>query len=157
MNFRKMRKENRELHKERAYELLEKGEYGILSTYSEDIGPYGVPINYVLKDGFIYLHCATQGHKISNIEKNNKVCFTVVGKNELNFEKTFTTLYESVIVFGVAEFVVQEQEKYDALYSLTKKYFSEHESVFDSQIKPALSFVSIIKISIENITAKSNY
>ena len=48
--------------------ILQKGEYGILSTVGQDGKPYAVPLSYAWKDGLIHLHCAANvGKKLENI------------------------------------------------------------------------------------------
>jgi nitroimidazol reductase NimA-like FMN-containing flavoprotein (pyridoxamine 5'-phosphate oxidase superfamily) len=47
--------------------ILNKGEYGVLSTVSAEGQPYGTPLNYCLIDDSIYFHCATEGHKLKNL------------------------------------------------------------------------------------------
>jgi nitroimidazol reductase NimA-like FMN-containing flavoprotein (pyridoxamine 5'-phosphate oxidase superfamily) len=48
------------------------------------------------------------GSKYGNIVGNGKVCFTVVGRIDVMPEK-FSTLFESVIVFGEAVLVSDEK------------------------------------------------
>ena len=74
--FRKLRKINYEIPKERVEELIKTTEYGVLSTVGEDGYPYAVPVNYAYINGNIYFHCAREGHKLDNISFNNKVSFT---------------------------------------------------------------------------------
>ena len=75
-----MRRKDRALSRQEALDILNKGEYGILSTVSADGQPYGTPINFCLINDCIYFHCAKEGHKLDNISANSKVCFCVVGK-----------------------------------------------------------------------------
>ena len=58
-----IRRQDRLLDESRARELLQAGEYGVLSMATEQ-GGYGVPINYVLVEDTIYLHCAPEGRKL---------------------------------------------------------------------------------------------
>ena len=69
--FKQMRMTSRMADSERASQILEKGEYGILSTTGENGYSYGVPLNYVCHDGYIYFLCAKEGAKIDNINYNN--------------------------------------------------------------------------------------
>ena len=77
-----LRREDRRLDDAAAMALLERGKYGILSTSDRNNQPYGIPVNYVLIEGCIDFHCATEGHKLENITTNNGVSFCVVGKTE---------------------------------------------------------------------------
>ena len=69
----KMRRKDRETTEERAYEILQNGEYGILSTIGEDGYPYGVPVNFAVEGNKIYFHCAPNlGLKLKNIEYDDR-------------------------------------------------------------------------------------
>ena len=95
---REMRRKNREISKECAYDIIRSSEYGFLSTVSEDGSPYCIAISHALVGNDIYFHCAKQGHKIDNIIKDNRVCFTAVGKTNILPEE-FTTEYESAVAW----------------------------------------------------------
>lgn len=123
-----MRRKDRALPEQDTRQILERGEYGVLSTAGEDGLAYGTPLSYVLRQDVIYFHCAAMGHKIQNLRKNPKVCFTVVGATQpIYVNKDFSTLYESVVVFGEAFEVVDTAEKYEVLADLCRKYLPQHE------------------------------
>ena len=65
-----MRRKDRRIANAETLSILEKGEYGILSTVSSNNEPYGVPFNYCLIDECIYFHCSLEGRKINNINNN---------------------------------------------------------------------------------------
>ena len=99
-----LRREDRRLDDAAAKALLQRGEYGILSTSDKSNQPYGIPVNYVVIEDSIFFHCATEGQKLENITANKGVSFCVVGKTELLPEK-FSTRYESVVVSGNADVI----------------------------------------------------
>ena len=74
--FREMRRKDREISINDSREILTKACYGVLSTISENGYPYGVPVNYVFYNGYIYFHSAKEVHKIDNIKNNSKVSIT---------------------------------------------------------------------------------
>lgn len=77
--FRQMRRKDRLLSAQEAMEILSKNAYGILSVIGEEGFPYGVPMHYALVNNELYFHCAKAGGlKTECIERNPKVCFTVV-------------------------------------------------------------------------------
>src|SRR5512141_2211937 len=98
---RPIRRNDRALANEQAIEILQKGEYGVLSTVSPDGQPYGVPVSFVYTNHALYFHCAVEGHKLDNLASNPRVSFCVVGATEVLPDK-FATRYESAIVFGKA-------------------------------------------------------
>lgn len=91
-----MRRKDREINQQEAADLLDKAEYGLLSTVDRDGQPYGVPLSYFYKENAIYFHCAVDGQKLDNIRDNAKVSFCAIGRTKV-LPETFGTLYESVI------------------------------------------------------------
>ena len=71
--FPEIRRKDRILSPENTEQLLQKGEYGVLSTMGEEY-PYGVPVSYVYENGAVYIHCAVVGSKLENITRNQRFC-----------------------------------------------------------------------------------
>lgn len=151
--FREMRRKDRSIDREQAENILEKGQYGVLSTAGENGYAYGVPLNYVYLGGNIYFHCAGEGVKLDNIAHNNKVSFCVVGDTKILADQ-FSCSYESVIVFGKAQ-EVHDKEKENALTALINKYSGEFFEKGMEYIKNAGMNTTVIKISIEHLTGKA--
>ena len=148
-----MRRADRAISEQEAQELLKAGEYGVLSTVSQNCQPYGIPINYVYIGDTIYFHSAIEGHKVDNIKENDRVSFCVVGMTEV-MPKKFSTKFESVIVFGKVSEVTGD-EKQQGLLELVKKYSPNF-------IKEGLRYIEtdggktrVFKISIESMTGKA--
>lgn len=156
--FREVRRQNRILEdKDRILELLQNSEYGFLSLGTSENGyAYGIPISYAYDrdENSLYFHCAPEGQKLDEIEKNNKVSFCVVGKT-LPIAKQFTTLYESVIAFGIADINLSDEEKRKALRLLVKKYSPEYEELGETYMDKSWHRTACFKIKIEHITAKA--
>lgn len=150
--FPPMRRKDRELTKQQALEILQLGDYGVLATFNGDY-PYAVPVNYAFDGEYIYIHCAKEGHKIENLKKFSNICFTVVKSYEI-LPDELSTAYESVIVFGKASIIENEDEKRRALETIGKKYSDDLQKI-QNEISSSLDRVNIIKITIENISGKS--
>ncbi len=148
-----MRRKDRLITNTETLSILEKGEYGILSTVSSNNEPYGVPVSYCLIDGYIYFHCALEGRKIDNLNHNPKVSFCVVGKTEVLPDK-FGTKYESCIVQGSASESFGE-EKQLALEGLVHKYSADFVSEGLEYIKKLKDKARVFRISIETISGKA--
>ncbi len=133
--------------------------------------PYAVPVNYVFHNGKIYFHCAMVGHKLDNIGYCPNVSFNVVtdvwvvplipdkdvDENDFKFNG-FDTNFNSVIIFGKAKEVIDE-EKMDGLCALLKRFLSKDEySKFKEAgikyIERSLKRTKLIKIEIEHMTGK---
>lgn len=148
-----MRRQDRKTTNNEALNILENGEYGILSTVSSENEPYGVPITFCLIDKCIYFHCAVEGRKIDNIKYNPKVSFCVVGKTVLLPEK-FGTNYESCIVYGnVSESFAKEKQL--ALKGIVHKYSKDFINEGLKYIEKLENKARVFKISIESISGKA--
>lgn len=148
----KMRRADRGISEEAAYELLAGGEYGFLATVCGDGQPYVVPLNYAVSDGVIYIHgTAGVSQRNQNMDQNPRVCFTVVGKTEV-LPAEFSTNYESVVVTGTAGRAADPQK---GLLLLTEKYSPEYTDKAKQYIAAALDKTAVYEIKIEAITGKA--
>ena len=135
-------------------EVLKEGEYGLLATVDDKLQPYGVPVNYVLIGNSIYVHSTNEGGvKYSNLAANPKVSFTVVGGTKV-LPNQFGTLYESAIVIGKAELVVDEAERMMAFREFVTKYSPDFVPEGERYISASGPKAMIVKISIDEITGK---
>jgi nitroimidazol reductase NimA-like FMN-containing flavoprotein (pyridoxamine 5'-phosphate oxidase superfamily) len=151
--FGEMRRQDRQLNSTEAEQILQQGEYGVLSTTGANGYAYGVPLSYAYLNKNVYFHCAEEGQKLDNIRHNDRVSFCVVGKTALLPDK-FSTRYESVIVFGRAG-EVQGDEKNAALMALIDKYSGEFRDKGHRYIEKDGPITKVIKISIERMTGKA--
>ncbi|MDI9215828.1 pyridoxamine 5'-phosphate oxidase family protein [Clostridium tertium] len=151
--FKEIRRKDRKIETSEAIDILKKCEYGILSTVDENGYPYGVPLSYVYANNAIYFHSAVEGHKLENIKNNDKVSFCVVGQTDLLPDK-FSTKYESVIIFGRAKEVF-EDEKNEAFLELINKYSKDYIEKGKGYIKNASAKTKVIKLSIDYISGKA--
>ena len=109
-------------------------------------------MNFVYKDGKIYFHCAKNGHKLDAIKQNKKVSFFVIEKDEVDSEK-LTTLFRSVVVFGKAEIMENEEKINSAMLSFGLKYNNDINAV-KKEIERERSGLCCVEITIEHITGK---
>lgn len=148
---REMRRNDRQLTEQEATQILERGEYGILSTVCTDGTPYGLPVSYAYQDGVIYFHCAKDvGLKIENITAQPKVCFTVVDQTEV-LPEAFATRYESAIAFGAAQ---KALDKRKGLILLQEKYSPDYSETGAKYIEQNLDRVAVYEIRVESLTGK---
>ena len=152
--FKEIRRKDREIFSEDIEETLINGEYGTLSTISDNGYPYIVPLNYIYYDKSIYFHCAKDGHKLENIKKNNKVCFCVVTDTQVLPSK-FSTKYKSCIAFGTASEVTEDLKEI-ILTKFIEKYSRDFLDEGKKYIESTKDNISIIKIDIQHKTGKAN-
>lgn len=149
-----MRRADRQMADADAMELLHRCEWGMLSTVDGDEQPYGVPMNFVLEGGNIYLHCSIEGGlRLNNIAKNPKACFTVVGHTEVLRDK-FATRYESAIVFGKAAVVETDEEKSAALLEFIRKYSADYMEKGMAYINSDKAKTAVIRVTMDYVTGK---
>lgn len=145
--FKEMRRKDRELTRDAAMEILNKGKYGVLAVAGTDGYPYGVPLHYVLIDGNICFHSAAAGgHKTECFSHNAKACFTVIEtKNGIKARST--------IIFGTVEMV--PEMKVIVLEKLVEKFVPRFAWRFAKPgIQSAQNNFIAYRLKPEHITAK---
>lgn len=150
--FRTMRRKERQLGNDDIDVILKEGMYGVLSVAGGEYA-YGVPLSYALDADEIYLHMATAGLKLELLRNQPKVSFCVVG-NVQPLSESFSMVYESVVVFGVAEEIFAE-EKNRALELFLIKYSRDYLEYGREYIKKAAERTIVYKIKIEHTSGKS--
>lgn len=161
--FRQMRRINQQLPEPVVSAILKQGAYGVLSVQGDDGYPYGVPLNYVISgqinrktDGCLslYFHCAKSGHKLDGLKRSEKVSFCIVNDDEVLPEE-FTTAYASVIVFGRAVVVDQEEERLWALRLISERFSPGYKEAGEEAIKKYQNAVEIVRLDVESVTGKA--
>lgn len=133
--------------------ILHRASSGVLALTDADGFPYAVPLSFVYKNGALLFHCALSGHKISAIQHRPGACFCVVGQDAAAPEK-FTTLYQSVTVFGTMRFVTDEGEKRAALTALCEKYAPALADAAALQIERSMGRACVLQLDIARMTGK---
>ena len=151
--MKELRRKDRAITKDEAIALLNRAEYGVLSTVTENGKPYGVPLNFCMIDRCIYFHCAVEGQKIDNIKKNKSVSFCAVGNTEI-LPKKFGMIYESVIVSGEVEEVF-DMNKQIAMEGMLHKYSPDYFDKGIKYIEGLKEKTRVFKITINTLTGKA--
>ena len=150
---REMRRKDRQLTQAEALEILEKCEYGILSTADPDGVPYGIPVSYAFADDKIWFHGAGEGRKLDNMASNDQVSFCVVGQTEVQPEK-FATKYESVIAAGRVR-RCEGDEIMTGLMNLVRKYSADHMEGGKKYAEASMGKVNVFCIEDLQISGKA--
>jgi nitroimidazol reductase NimA-like FMN-containing flavoprotein (pyridoxamine 5'-phosphate oxidase superfamily) len=154
MMFREMRRKKQRLSEAETMEILKSGTAGVLATTGDNGYPYAVPLSYAYKDNKLFFHFAKAGHKLDGIQRNDKVTFCVIDKDEV-IQKTFTTHFRSVIVFGRARLLTEDSEKRHALECLVEKYSPDYMAEGQGEIEREWSKVCVAEVRIEHMTGKA--
>lgn len=151
--FREMRRKKQLLSAQETEEILRSGTSGVLAVSGDDGYPYAVPLSYAYADGKLYFHWAGSGQKLEGIRQNDKVSFCVIGQDEVVAE-AFATNYRSVIVFGRASVIADDETKRHALRLLVQKYSPGYETAGEVEIVKDWKAVTVVELRIEHMTGK---
>jgi len=141
------------MDQDQAVSILKAGTNGVLGVIGDSGYPYTVPVSYVYDKGNIYFHSATEGHKLDAIRNEPKVSFCVTAQDNIIAEE-FNTLYKSVIAFGKAEILEDEQSKRDALESILQKYSADFFEKGKEYIKEEWDNCVAVRITVEHMSGK---
>ena len=154
MKFRTMRRFQQELPEQECAEILERNTSGVLAVLGDGGCPYAVPLSYVYRGGSLYFHCAKSGHKLDAIKSCDKVSFCVIDQDGVVPEK-YTNYFRSVIVFGRAAVITDEEEIRGAIERLAVKYApGDSAENRDAAIRRELAALCMVKVKIEHMTGK---
>jgi nitroimidazol reductase NimA-like FMN-containing flavoprotein (pyridoxamine 5'-phosphate oxidase superfamily) len=117
--------------------------------------PYVVPVNYGYAAGHLYIHSSHKGRKMDILRVSPRVCFEIdldvevcTGEQPCNY----TTHYKSVIGFGQAVLLEDEEEKLEGLRAIMRSHGGPQEG-FRPEVVPK---TAVIRIDIESMTGKAN-
>jgi len=124
--------------------------------------PYIVPMNFAYKDDVLYFHCAKKGTKIDIINNNHRVCFEMDIDHEIiTGEKPcdWTMAYKSIIGFGDAMVMADEQETRKALNLIMLKYsknMPDSSALSGQYLESVIKNTEIIQVRILQMTGKKS-
>lgn len=152
--FREMRRFKQKLEIDECKKLLKSCKRAFLGVNGDDDFPYTLSINYYYDeiDNAIYFHSALTGHKIDSIKRNNKVSLSIIGEEYKDNDGYFYYV-KSVVVFGKAQIVEDEDIRYNKLLTFGMKYFPSKEYTIE-ELKQSMARALLIKIDILHISGK---
>ena len=141
-------------------ELLKRAPIGYLATV-HDAQPF-INSNLFVYDAdkhVIYMHTARVGRTRSNVEAEEKVCFTVTEMGRLlpaDEALEFSVEYNGVVVFGRAHMIEDVEEQRHGLQILLDKYFPHLKSGehYRPMTDDELARTSVYRITIDTWTGK---
>ncbi|HDQ41327.1 MAG TPA: pyridoxamine 5'-phosphate oxidase family protein [Desulfonatronum sp.] len=122
----------------------------------DGVDPYVVPLNFGYAKGVFYVHGAAEGRKIEVLRCNSRVCFALHAPAELKSAKTpcaYGMIFESVIGFGQAEIVVDQDEKFKALRGIFRQANVNPEHIADFSAEH-LAQTAVLRITVRSMTGK---
>ncbi len=155
--MREMRRFKQLLSDEDNLEILQRGTHGVMAIMADDDYPYGVPINYFYNADTktIYFHGANKGMRWDYMAKQPKVSFCVVDMDQ-NDPENYSTNFRSVICYGRARVVEDDEEYYRALVDLTTKFVKGVHNTEEivNQIEIERAQCGVTAIDVEFMTGK---
>ncbi len=152
-----MRRKDRALSTEQAWELLTSEAVGRLALATPQGEPYIVPLNHVVIDNIIYFHCATVGRKLDIIRENPKACYEVdrfLGIKDGPDACDYGAYFESALAFGECFEVIDIAQKVDLLNELTRRHAAEGAS-FGLVTPERAKTVALIGIRVDGVSGKA--
>ena len=149
---------DRELSADEALEVLEAGEFCVVSTVDADGMPYGVPLSYARQGDILYFHAANEGGlKADCFRRDARACATAVVDVEAFFENgDFSTSYRSAIAFGRMRPVDDPIEFKHALVNLCMKYLPAHKHAIGKAMEIEGPHTAVWALDIEKLSGKAN-
>ena len=147
------RMKQHQLSKEKIDSVLKSEQVGRIATQNENGYPYVVPVHYVVSNGNIYIHGLIKGQKISNLIRNDKVCFEVdemgaVIPDDENPCDT-NTAFRSIIILGNAQMIDDKIVKEGILRAIVKKYTPQLSHLdFPEKMMKATGIIEITPVEI---------
>lgn len=129
-----------------------------------DLQPFVTPTTFFYDEANhrIIFHSNIAGRLRSNIDRHPEVCMEVSEMGKLlpsNIALEFSMQYRSVVVFGRARIIEDQNEQRQVLHKLIAKYFGEMK--IDRDYRPAtdkeLRHTSVYEIRIESWSGKENW
>ncbi len=151
--FREMRRSNQQLSYEECVTILQQGTSGVLALFGDDGYPYAVPLSYAYTGGTLWFHGSLTGHKIDAIERCPKASFCVIDQDEVLPEQ-LTTVYRSVIAFGLASVLDDERQIAYGARILGEKYLPGGIQRVESEIAQSMPKLTVIRMDVEHLTGK---
>lgn len=151
MAFRPMRRSRQQLSPAETEEILLGGSTGVLAVNGDGGYPYAVPVNYVYRDGKIYFHGAVTGHKFDAMARDGRVCFCVIGRDQVVPEE-LTDYYQSVVVFGRVR-LLAGRELVSAANALGLRFYDAPAAVA-RYVQDSLPHLACFELTPEHVTGK---
>ena len=152
--FREVSRKNKRILLEESINILKTAKRGVLSVNGDDGYPYGVPLNhyYSDEDGCLYFHGGNTGYRIEAVNNDSRVSYCVIDEGRQR-ENDWALEFRSVVVFGKAEFIKDEETIIDVVTRLSHNFTSD-DNYIEKEIKASLYRTTLIRLTPEHITGK---
>ena len=151
-----MRRTDREVKEPAAITAIMERCKVVRLAINTDGAPYILPLNFGMEpDGeTLYIHGAAEGEKYSYMERDPRVGFEMdcmLGVDMDEVHRECSTRYESVVGWGIAEEIIEADEKRHALKRMMAQYHREDFSFSEGP----LPRTRVFRIRVQQRTGKS--
>ncbi|MBK6006604.1 pyridoxamine 5'-phosphate oxidase family protein [Ramlibacter ginsenosidimutans] len=156
--FPRMRRADKQVTRERSFEMLRAGWCGRLATVAPDGEPYVCPLLFVWRAGEIWFHTsAATGHLRRNLAQNDRACFEIDEPGEVfaygRFACDTGIAYRSVIAFGRVRVIDGEADK-SAFFDTFMQRYHPVDAGRPRGFYPRLGEVTVFAMALDRITGK---
>ena len=132
------------LDEKAARKVLKEQRIGHLGCVLESGEPYVVPVNYLFKEGNIYVHCLP-GQKLDALRANGKVCLQVEKIGD-------SCQWQSAIAFGEFQEIKRTNEKIEILKEFSARF--EHLTPVEAMMEEKWNVGGLVvfRINIKRIS-----
>lgn len=116
-----------------------------------------IPTAYGRKDNLLYVHGSAASRMMREMSKGIDVCITVTLVDGLVLARSafhHSINYRSVVIFGNAEMVTDENEKNDALFAFTEHLIKGRWAEVREPNSKELKGTTVLKLEITEASAK---
>lgn len=153
--FREMRRKKQELSEDLCLDILRRSTHGVMALLGDEGYPYALPLNHVLMNGRLYFHCALEGHKLDALQSYDRASYCVVDADEVD-SQALSTRFRSVIAFGRARLLTDDQLKRRALIAIGERFAPQNMCKALLEIDESLHRTGVIEFSIEHLSGKES-
>jgi nitroimidazol reductase NimA-like FMN-containing flavoprotein (pyridoxamine 5'-phosphate oxidase superfamily) len=150
-----MRRSEKEITDKKAIEEIISRSKVCKLAMCEGNSPYIVPMCFGFKDNTLFFHSAPKGKKIEILKTNPNVCFEFeILTQVIQSAKAckWGMKYRSVIGFGTAGFITDDDLKRQAFDIIMNQYADGSFSYEEASLKSVI----IIKVDIHSMTGKQS-
>lgn len=154
---RELRRKERALNEEEAFEVIAASDYAVISTADAEGVPYGVAISPVFFEGAFYFHTtdAPDSRRNENMLTNPEVSLFFVSK-AITLPEMYSVDFASVVVTGRASLVKDPALRVRAMMALVKRYAPANSDERNAtQMGERFSGAQIWKVEIDHLQGKA--
>lgn len=148
-----MRRNDLAMSYEETLAVIDAQDYAVLCLIDPAGRPYGVPLDYVRRDGFLYFHGAREGRKTDSMMANPRACAVIMGATAIIPEK-FGRMYQSAIVEGSIELIDDPEQKRQVMTWVVESRSPGYREKGQAIIARMMDRVLVYKMQMEIITGK---